>query len=179
MQKECDFFKYYYEPYGKNKDGKPKFHNYRKKEVINRVKKYSADVLRPIITWSATETLDYILASGQRPNPLYYQGSSRVGCYPCIMARHSEMKQILENTPEVYDKIEKLEKEAQSTFFRPDYLPKRYRRGAVDPKSGKRLSTISYVKKYMEDKDVKTLDLFHKEDDNNSKSCMSAYNICE
>lgn len=45
------------------------------------------------------------------PNPLYKMGMSRVGCFPCIMARQPELKKICKNFPETIDKLEDWEKQ--------------------------------------------------------------------
>lgn len=34
MSKQCTYFKYYVQPYGKDKNGKDKFHTYRRKDVL-------------------------------------------------------------------------------------------------------------------------------------------------
>ena len=58
MNKHCIYFKYYFEPYGYNKKKKPKYHTYRKKDVIAFRKKYSDDILRPVFEWSGREAID-------------------------------------------------------------------------------------------------------------------------
>ena len=39
---------------------------------------------RPIIHWTAQQTIDYSTSRGLAVNPLYAQGFDRVGCMPCI-----------------------------------------------------------------------------------------------
>ena len=34
MDSQCSYFKYYFEPYGHDKQGRAKYHHYRKKEVL-------------------------------------------------------------------------------------------------------------------------------------------------
>lgn len=34
MSEQCRYFKHYFEPYGTDKNGKPKYHTYRKKDVL-------------------------------------------------------------------------------------------------------------------------------------------------
>lgn len=48
-------------------------------------------VWRPLITWSEQDVIDIHARHGLRPNPLYLRGATRVGCYPCIYARKSEI----------------------------------------------------------------------------------------
>lgn len=82
---ECSYFSEYL-------DENYKKRLYRKRDVKEWCKIYDASVLRPIFSWTAQQVIDYILSHGQRPNPLYERGASRVGCFPCIFARLSEIK---------------------------------------------------------------------------------------
>lgn len=79
---ECDYFKEYHQ-------GKA---TYRKKEVLKWTETHDASVSRPIFQWTEQQVIDYILDNKQRPNPLYERGVSRVGCYPCVYARLSEIR---------------------------------------------------------------------------------------
>jgi 3'-phosphoadenosine 5'-phosphosulfate sulfotransferase (PAPS reductase)/FAD synthetase len=176
MKEECSYFKYYFQPYRTNKKGKPVFHTYRKKEVIEWRKKYADDILRPFFNETGTGIMKFILQNGLKPNPLYYQGMKRVGCFPCIMCGINEIKEIKQNHPEYLDRIKAAEKKSNSTFFRPDYIPKRYLK-ITDPKSGKKIARIEDVENYINDK-LATGDMF-KEDKQEAKSCMSIYNLCE
>ena len=162
MHAQCTYFKYYFVP-GAN----GKTHSYRKKDVIEWCKKYNADKLRPIFDWTAEKTLAYIIENGQNPNPLYYQGFSRVGCFPCIMARHREVKLIIENHPEQYEKLKQSEILVGRTFFPPGYIPSRYC-------ENKQYPTVKDVERYIKAKN-NTIDMFDQE----TPSCMSAYNLCE
>lgn len=210
MSKECTFFKYYFEPYQTNSmivskyegrislterqqksydkaklrlsKGKedPKFHTYRKKEVIQWVNKYSDDVLRPVFYWGGQEVIMYSIDRGFPLNPLYYKGAKRVGCYPCIMCTKAEMKEIVFNDPETIDKVRAAENKACSSFFRPQYVPERYRR-QIDSK-GNKYCNIDDVVDYIKDSNA-TGDLFaeieKEEQESSGRKCMSAYSICE
>lgn len=92
MEEECMYFKSYFQP---NKKGRTE--NYRSKDVKEWCSQFDASVLRPIFKWSAQQVIDCILDAGQKPNPLYYRGFSRVGCFPCIMCRHKEIELIAKN----------------------------------------------------------------------------------
>lgn len=178
MDKQCRYFKYYTEPYGYDKNGKPKYHNYRKKDVLKFRENYCDDILRPIFEWSDEETIQYILDNGFELNPLYYKGVSRVGCFPCIMCRQKEVEIIEKIDPAHLDSLEKTEKEIGSTFFPPDYIPKRYHSGKTETKDGaaKTFPTLKDVRRYIADKNA-TLDMFAEE--TGDMSCMSYYSICE
>lgn len=140
MEKSDDYFRYYFEPYGYDKKGKPKYYTYRKKEIIEWLKTYSCDAQRPIISWTTEEVFNYIIDNGYMPNILYQYGFTRVGCFPCIMYTKEDVAKIVEYRPEKIALIEKLEAEMGSTFFPPDYIPTRFCSKIVekiDAKTGK------------------------------------------
>lgn len=167
MQSQCTYFKYYFEA-GLN----GKTHTYRKKDIIEWCKSYNADKIRPLFDWSSQQVVDYIISYGQTPNPLYYQGFKRVGCFPCIMCSHSEFKLIIDNHKDRLDIIEKAEIELNSSFFKPDFIPKRFCTG-ID-KNNVKYPLLKDVVKYLSDKNA-TMDMFEE----TTPSCMSAYNLCE
>ncbi len=160
----------------------PKFFTYRKKEVFEYVKLYACDIERPVINLTSKEVINLILSSGLKPNPLYYLGSGRVGCYPCIYVTKNEIWEIIKNDFWVIEKISKIEIETGSTFFWPDYIPKRYHSGIHTNKQGiqKTFCFITDVVRYLKDLNSKG-NLFDEieKDENKSRSCMSAFNICE
>lgn len=51
-------------------------------------------IVRPIVEWTAQQTVDFIISRGQRLNPLYSQGMGRVGCMPCINCAKAELREI-------------------------------------------------------------------------------------
>lgn len=173
MEDQCSYFNFYFQPYGFDKNGNPKFHTYRKKEVLEYCKKYNCDVLRPIFYWTAQETIDYIKDNNQLPNPLYYQGFSRVGCFPCIMARHHEIKRIISVNPSVIEIIKQHEEDIGRTFFPPNYIPSQFTTGIDE--SGRKFTTMVDVEKYLKAKDQSEL-LY---EDHGGFSCMSYYGLCE
>lgn len=81
-------------------------------------------IYRPIVDWTAQQTVDYVRSKGLKLNPLYSQGMHRVGCMPCINARKDEVLEISRRFPGHIDRIEHWEflvKEASkrdgATFF--------------------------------------------------------------
>lgn len=44
----------------------------------------------PIVSWSTEEVFAHLAREGSPVNALYGSGHSRVGCYPCLLARKSE-----------------------------------------------------------------------------------------
>lgn len=67
------------------------------------------DVWRPLKAWTEQDVIDIHAAHGLLPNPLYLKGARRVGCWPCIFSRKSEIRQVAELTPERIDEIRDLE----------------------------------------------------------------------
>lgn len=175
MQAQCTFFKYYFEPYGYDKNGRPKRHSYRGKEVRAFRAQFADDLLRPVFDWSAQQVIDYILAAGLEPNPLYRMGYKRVGCWPCVMANQRDILNISRQSPERIDYIAQLEQELQnkgrrsSSFFGPDKIP------AHAITSGNKYPDIRDVVHYVEWQNA-TGSLF---DDDTATSCMSYYGLCE
>jgi 3'-phosphoadenosine 5'-phosphosulfate sulfotransferase (PAPS reductase)/FAD synthetase len=145
----------------------PKYYTYRKKDVFAYCKKYDASVFRPIKDKTAQEVIDIILNAGQKPNPLYYRGYSRVGCFPCMMCKLSEIRLIGRNEPEMRNRLIVAEIEVGSSFFPPGYIPKRF------CKSGK-YPMVHEVLDYVADNQV---DMFEPE---GGYACMSLFHgLCE
>jgi 3'-phosphoadenosine 5'-phosphosulfate sulfotransferase (PAPS reductase)/FAD synthetase len=168
MNAQCTQFKYYFEPYGIAGNGKPKFHTYRKKDVIAFRKKFADDVIRPVFDWSGQQVIDYILNNGLEPNPLYKMGMKRVGCFPCIMSNHIEIRNLIKNFPERINYLTECEVKITRTFFPPDYTP----RYACE---NRKYPSVPDVVKYIQYKNA-TGDLFA---ETNETSCMSFYGLCE
>lgn len=169
MDKQCTYFKFYFEPLANGKKA-----TYRGKEVREYVKNYTTDIERPVFDWTAQEVIRFILDNGQHPNPLYYNGFSRVGCFPCIMCRHAEIKSIAEDHPEYIERLELAEDFMGRTFFPPDYIP-RHAMTNTDPATGKKIPSVNDVVKYVTS-DKNQTNLF---EELKPVSCMSAFNICE
>ena len=69
------------------------------------------EVYRPLIKHSFDDIITLHRDAGIAPNPLYLRGAERVGCFPCIYARKSEVKKVAELWPGRIDEIEALEAE--------------------------------------------------------------------
>lgn len=74
------------------------------------------DVFRPLLDYSFDDIIRMHQEADIAPNPLYLQGAERVGCFPCIFARKSEIDQVSRLWPERIDQIEKLEADLRSDF---------------------------------------------------------------
>lgn len=175
MQESCTFFKHYFEPIAVDENGKGKFHTYRKKEILQWRSKYNDDIIRPVFNWTGSDVMKYIVENGYKPNPLYYQGAMRVGCYPCIMCRHSEIKNMAITNPAYIERLKEAEKKVGRTFFPPKFIPA-WATQNVDQATGKKINTVADVVNYIDNKNA-TIDMF--EDDGEDRSCMSYYGLCE
>ena len=65
----------------------------------------------PLLDWFSDEVFAIHKRFNIEPNPLYKMGMHRIGCFPCIMARHGELKTMFKRFPEVIDKIEDWERQ--------------------------------------------------------------------
>jgi 3'-phosphoadenosine 5'-phosphosulfate sulfotransferase (PAPS reductase)/FAD synthetase len=65
----------------------------------------------PLLDWYVDDVFAIHKKYGVEVNPLYKMGMHRVGCFPCIMTRQSELKRIFKSFPETIDRLELWEKE--------------------------------------------------------------------
>ncbi|MES3418519.1 phosphoadenosine phosphosulfate reductase family protein [Enterobacter hormaechei] len=89
-------------------------------------------VYRPILNWLHEDVFALAKRHGIKPNPLYEQGCSRVGCMPCIHARKSELAEIFSRWPEEIKRVAEWERlvaacsrRGNSTFFLSTHDPRR------------------------------------------------------
>ena len=142
---------------------------------------------RPLLHWTAEDVFAIHKKHGIKPNPLYLRGHSRVGCFPCVLSGHTDIKRIFEDYPEVIDRIRELELEvnqsakeaglaAPKSFFRYDKIPEAHRSivGVRKDEAGDyRVGTVDDVARYLLEADENQLDMFP------TPKCMSVYNLCE
>jgi 3'-phosphoadenosine 5'-phosphosulfate sulfotransferase (PAPS reductase)/FAD synthetase len=75
---------------------------------------YECDVFRPLLTWTEDQVWAMLAKHNVPPNPLYQHGSARVGCYPCIHSRKSE----LASMPDwAWERLAEWERLAGRTWF--------------------------------------------------------------
>lgn len=72
---------------------------------------FDCEVWRPLIRWTEADVIEIHTRHGLRPNPLYLEGASRVGCWPCIFARKSEIRHLADVDPNRINEIRALELE--------------------------------------------------------------------
>ena len=134
---------------------------------------------RPILRWTALDAMEAAHVKGIKPNPLYSQGMTRVGCMPCIYSRKSEVTEIARRWPWVIDKIRSWEKtvgdaavKRYATFFLPQARGRKmtaaefYHAANIDAKV--RWAMTAYGGKQYDL--IKAADV---------EQCTSAYGLCE
>jgi 3'-phosphoadenosine 5'-phosphosulfate sulfotransferase (PAPS reductase)/FAD synthetase len=135
-------------------------------------------IFRPIVDWTAQQTVDFVRASGFPLNPLYSQGCNRVGCMPCIHVKKSELSEISWRFPEEIDRIEQWEilvcqasKHGFSTMIGDSHvgLDRRQVFSELNIREQVRWATNTRV--------GGNLSLFGPDEFNTS--CSSAYGLCE
>lgn len=152
---------------------------YRKTDVRQWCQHHKATVERPMLGMSAQDIIDFIIDNGQQPNPLYRRGASRVGCYPCIYSRLSEVKAMRKDN-EYVQRLIRLEDEVNNmkegnktpaSFFPKGKIPPPYCK-----KYGNGIPAFEDVIAYVSRDDAQP-DLFEAEEE---RSCMSIYHgLCE
>lgn len=133
---------------------------------------YDAWIERPLFHWTHEQIFDLLKAKNVEPNPLYLLGARRVGCFPCVLISHRDLKALLQSTPEVRDRIVELEQISGRTFFPPNYIPQHAMKSR-DPKTGKKIAFAEDVFKYLTEASDDQIPLLP------IVQCMSAYNLCE
>lgn len=85
---------------------------------------FDCEVWRPLLDWKLDQVIEIHKRHGLRPNPLYLMGASRVGCWPCIMARKGEIRLIADTDPKRIDRLRVLETEVTVKALEryPDYV---------------------------------------------------------
>ena len=70
---------------------------------------YDCDVWRPLLAWTFEDVVAIHKRHGLAPNPLYLWGAERVGCWPCVNSRKSEVRMLAERDPARVDLLRELE----------------------------------------------------------------------
>lgn len=119
---------------------------------------------RPLLRWSEQDVFDYLKVYGVPPNPLYEAGFTRVGCFPCIHARKSDLARL----PDwAWEKLQEWETKIGRSWFPAGLVP------------GVFIPTIQDAKNWsMTTRGGRQLDLL-REDAKDVPSCMSTWGSCE
>lgn len=129
---------------------------------------------RPILRWTAADAFEAAALYDLKPNPLYRQGMTRVGCMPCINAGKDEVLEISKRFPGHIDRIEYWEllvarssKRLAASFFpdphRDAHLNRRGIRNVVEWSKTQRGGVLMDFIRINEE----------------PKACESAYGLCE
>lgn len=140
----------------------------------------------PIHDWPAERVFDLHRQCRVPPNPLYLKGCSRVGCFPCILARKAEIA-VVARDRKANDRMRAIEASSGRTFFPRKMVSKRYR-SKIDPKTKLRICTWDDVVRWATDQqpDFQEDSLFAGQDvpfdygdDIEAEACSSVYGLCE
>lgn len=65
---------------------------------------------RPILKWTHDDVFALARRHGIKPNPLYQQGCSRVGCMPCVNVNKAELAEIFTRWPDEISRVAEWER---------------------------------------------------------------------
>lgn len=142
-------------------------------------------IYRPLIRWKHDEVFAQHRKHGVKWNPLYEHGMSRVGCFPCIMCRKSEVKEMSSRFPEQIDRVAEWEdqvkltsKRGSASFFATDKTPDGRDKLAAgeNPSIGIR-EVAEWAKTGRGGRQMDLLDLIGEQEE--APSCSSVYGLCE
>jgi 3'-phosphoadenosine 5'-phosphosulfate sulfotransferase (PAPS reductase)/FAD synthetase len=157
-------------------------------------------VNRPLLHKTLADVLDMHKKYDLPLNPLYAYGFTRVGCFPCINSKKSEIRLISIHFPERIDELRVKERslkrpgsteESISTFFQPKTVPVRFRSLQIKTRKGAPMmvATIDDVVRWShtgrlarvrgEDRYGNPLLFDDLYDDDSSLSCPSGAGMCE
>lgn len=119
-------------------------------------------------------------------NPLYLQGCSRVGCFPCVLASKADIA-VVAKDKSARERVIELEYVTGQTFFSRKTTAQKFR-SKSDPKTGKRINTAEDVFRWAlgESPAYAADGLFADQeapldygDDMEAEACSSVYGLCE
>jgi 3'-phosphoadenosine 5'-phosphosulfate sulfotransferase (PAPS reductase)/FAD synthetase len=125
---------------------------------------YDCDTVRPLLRWTEAQVFSFLELKGVPPNPLYAAGFSRVGCFPCIHARKSELARL----PDwAWDKLQEWETKIGLSWFPAGTVP------------GIFIPTIQNVRDWSKTtRGGRQVDMFAP-DGKDIPSCVSTWGVCE
>lgn len=164
---------------------------------------YDCHVERPLFRWSSAEVFALLDRHGIPANPLYRLGAKRVGCFPCVLTRHAELKRLTAMLPEVWARIEELERLSGRSYFPPGFIPQRFcsnqqlveeqvePRDDIDERQGEIFAvadivrtvtvrrvvawpSVADVRRYLDTASEAELEIY-----GDTPTCMSVYNLCD
>ncbi len=129
---------------------------------------------RPILRWTAADAFEAHHTVGLRPNPLYTQGMTRVGCMPCINASKDEILEISKRFPGHIDRIAYWEFMVAQTSKRlePSFFPDPIRDAHLNKRGIRKVVEWSKTQRGGTQMDFIRIN-------EEPKACESAYGLCE
>lgn len=144
---------------------------------------YDCPIWRPILRFSADDVFALHREHDMPWNPLYTKGAARVGCFPCIYARKSELKAMFDLDPELLPRLRRYEAEVAevsgrgaASIFAPNKTPPEFHdRVYVSPEGVRHTyPSIDAVYRWAMNPDQMELDF-----EGEAPACMSQYGLCE
>lgn len=80
---------------------------------------FECQVMHPLADWTKEMCFNYVTHHGEKYNPLYTLGFSRVGCAPCINSGKADILAWVQRFPAMIDKVRTWEQDVGKTFFAP------------------------------------------------------------
>jgi 3'-phosphoadenosine 5'-phosphosulfate sulfotransferase (PAPS reductase)/FAD synthetase len=125
----------------------------------------------PLAAWTKADCFRFVAEAGEKWNPLYDMGFSRVGCAPCVNSNKEDIRMWAARSPEMIDKVRGWEATTGRTFFRMD---------VPDGAGGMRLGWVDDLVKWSRTvRGGKQMALPMLEADVDSGMCMNQYGFCE
>ncbi len=125
---------------------------------------YRCWTVRPLLRWTEPEVFAYMEAAGVPPIPLYALGFGRVGCFPCIYARKSELARL----PDwAWQKLRGWEEKIGRSWFPAGTIP------------GTFIPTVDQVKEWCTTERGGYQQGLFQPDAADAPSCMSTWGVCE
>ena len=143
---------------------------------------YDAPIWRPLMKWTSDDVFDIHKKYDVPPNPLYLKGATRVGCYPCIMCKKSELAFGFKENDLMYkklkdaeDRVTKVSTTGVSSFLSHDKVPPKYHDLEYTTAEGVTytMASIDAMRLWALDGDQPELDF------GEPPSCFSQYGLCE
>lgn len=144
-------------------------------------------IYRPLILWQAEDCFALHARHGLDANPLYREGMSRVGCFPCVFATKDELRSIGQRYPESVEKlmeweaiVSEVSKRGIGTFFAGDKTPEGRAMSAAGVKGSpdEQYPLADEVFRWAQTtRGGRQFDLLAALDD--GVSCSSQYGLCE
>lgn len=81
---------------------------------------FDCELVCPLAAWAKEQCFEFCKGRGERTNPLYAMGFSRVGCAPCVNSNKDDIREWAARSPDMIDKVREWERRVGRPFFRKD-----------------------------------------------------------